>query len=234
MPSTRLPWEITLVVPFGSPSSCLLMEPHGVSSRPVSAELQGEEVASTSGAGFLDKDGARPAMRYQFEFATESREETAFLRDYFDAKAGRATPFWFPTWVKEVTVSNYFNPGDLFGHIWFVSEGYAEKVYPLGAAYRRLLYTYGNEWNAARISGVALNSPTPGIEEIVNTDGTVSTNWTSIVGAVGRPYTEARGFTTLALRFGRFDTDLLTLEPHGDGCGTVTLPIIEMPDEAVE
>lgn len=229
MPSTRLPWEITLAGTGGG--SCLLMEPHGVSSRPVNLTLQGESVSSSvSAAGFLDKDGAMPTQRYAFEFVTESREETAFLRDYFDARAGKAIPFWFPTWAKELNVSAYFDLLDLFGHTWLVSEGYAETMFPLGAAYRRVVYTYGNAWSAARISSATLNSPTPGIEEIINTDG----SGPGVGGLGARPYTEARGFITLSLRFGRFDTDVWSMQPDGDGCGRITLPIIELPDEAIE
>lgn len=228
MPSTGLPWEITLAGIGGG--SCLLMEPHGVSSRPARLSLQGEDVsAPISSAGFLDRDGAMPAQRFEFQYVTETRDATAFLRDYFDARRGMAEPFWFPMWQKELNVADYYDTGDLFGHIWLRSEGYAETIWPLGPAYRRVVMTYGNDWLASRVSQVALNAPEPGLEELVRAESNGPLSAFEF-----RPHTERRGFYFLSLRFGRFDSDMLTMDSLGDGRAVITLPIVELPDEAIE
>jgi hypothetical protein len=221
-----LPFEISLVGTGGG--SCLLMEPHGVSSRPAVHSLQGEAVATPSAAGFLDKDGALGATRFEFQYVTESRAETAFLREYFDARRGRWGGFWFPTWTRELDLADYH--AAVTDAVWIVSQGYADKVYPLGPAYRRVVFALGDNYEHGRIHNVALNDPAPGMERL-DLDQTGGTGFGSL-GSV--PWTERTGVVLLSLRYGRFDTDALSIEPTGDGCANITLPIVEVPDEATE
>lgn len=224
-----LPVSITLAGTGGGP--CLLMEPNSVSSRPLGLTLQGEQVDGPSGAGFLDKDGAKPATRYEFEFTCKTRETLRTLRDFFDARQGMATPFWFPAWSDDVEVAPYHDGVSVAA--WIVGRGYAGSIFPLGAQYRRFLFVYGNQYESYRVTAVTTNTPTAGTDKLSMTATESSFGGTGVI-AQTKPFTRAKGVTMYPLRWGRFDSDAFVPTRTTGGGGIVRLPIIELPDEATE
>jgi hypothetical protein len=216
-----IPFSITLAA-----APCLLMEPNGVDSRPDQLLVQGQAIAAqASGAGLLDKDSRLPSNRHEYEFVCVDRVELKALQDFFDARQGRAQPFWFPTRETEHDLAPTYTGGSF---VWLkASSGFGSVLFPLGNAYRRLLSLRGDVYAAYLATAITPNDPGgSGFEKVAisNTNGDFS--------SVATPWAESNGVQLFSLRYGRFDTDTFSVEYAGsDGGGVVTLAMVELPDE---
>jgi len=220
------PTYATTLTDTGEP--LLLMEPNGV-DRSNGLTLQGAAVGVQSGAQFFDKDLAKGAARYVFEFLCVDRVELKALRAFFDAREGRAQGFWFPTWGGELLeVYDYNDPGVLLDYGWFYSRGYDALFATGNMSYRRVLFVFGDEFSTHKILNVAVGVPSAGIDQLGMQCVGQSAGFT-----VGRPWVPRNGVFCFPLRFFRFDTDEFSVDTRPNGGGVVALPIIETPEMAV-
>lgn len=206
-------------------TTIFLLEPNGVSSRPALQLQQGARVDTPSGAGFLDKDPSLPANRYTFEFACETRAERKALERFYDQQRGRELPFWFPTWERNARL---VAPGTGTHMLYIANNGY-DALYALGPGFRRWLLLYGDMWTTREvIEAPFVNDPSPGITRLhVAETGEILSGFTPPSPAV-----ESLGVILTALRWGRFDDDAAVVTDWPNGGGLVTLPILELNDEA--
>lgn len=203
-----------------------LLEPNGVDSRLCGMIVQGDRVDIPSGAGILDKQPALPINRYQFEFVCPTRAARKALEQFFDARMGRHGPFWFPTWERNFKLAAPYSGTHL---VYIESNGY-QDLFALGPAFRRLIVFYGDHYQTYEVQSVTLDTPTPGVTELLVVE------FDSNAGALPpHPWTESAGVYVTALRYGRFDDDALSFTTSFIGGGGIcTIPIIELPDEAID
>lgn len=225
-----LPAAVTLNA-FGSGPNgkqLLLMEPHSVISKPQSLLMRGARVEGLSGAGYAETAPVLPNARWEFQYVCATRAEYAALRDFFDDQMGRYGGFFFPTWQWELMVGPYVPPGT--GISVPASAGYADLWFPLGNAYRFLAMLYRDAASIYRVTGVGGGSPPVGYDTL--TFG--ASQHVNGGNSATAPWLESTGVRPLWLRYGRFDTD--DFEPendvNGEGAAIVTLPIVELPEEA--
>lgn len=70
-----------------------------------------------------------------FSWLTFDRTEAKALRDFIDARAGRAVPFWVPAWEEDLTLTADHASTDT---IVVLSAGYTTQMFPPGNMRRHL------------------------------------------------------------------------------------------------
>jgi hypothetical protein len=222
-----LPFEVTGA--GGRPA--LLMEPHGVDSHPNALAMRGTELVVPSGARIINTDPAAAIDRYEFEFRARDRDEVAFLEAFFDARRGKHEGFWLPTtqWEFDLYGFNQPNFGSYFLNVQHTD--YAENVFPLGPAFRRIAITRGDTWSLFTIDAATPHSPSAGFDLLhMTNDNHSGPDVPGYAVSVNVPRNDS--YRTLWLRYVRFDQDELVAEVmNGEGACRIQLAMVELPRE---
>lgn len=229
-----LPWSIeieTIFITGGVGGTCLLMEPHGSSSRPQPLLQRGGVVEAPNGARVTDKTPATAQARHEFEFICENPAQRAFLVDFFETHRGMAAPFWFPTWQWEFDVCGYSL--ELFtGSLWvkrWLDKSYADDFFAASRGFRKLIMLYDDQYKVHTVASVTA-SDSPGVDVLhIENNGT----GLAIAEMGDGPNQHNERWRPLWLRWGRFDQDELDEEALNlaDGICRIRLAMLELPDE---
>lgn len=221
-----LPWLIT-GGPGGKP--VLLMEPNGVDTQPDALAIRGTTILAPSGTRLVATDPAKPVGRVELEFIAETRDQLAFLEEFFDDRMGRALGFWIPSTQWEFDVYGYDMPNFGIYRLWIGRAGYVESMFPLGSRVRQLVLLRGGTYRVHTITGVTA-SVAPGIDLLAM--GVGGDNSTPDVPLVTGPFARRDdSYRPLWLRYVRFDQDALVAETIGTGSARVALAVDDIPSE---
>lgn len=218
-----LPNEITL---RGRP--LLLMEPHAVDAKPLARTLRGQVAESITGARIVETNPELPGGVHQLDFVCETRADTRFVEDFFDARLGAAEGFWVPTWQWEFEIAPYTESDPFTLWVWIRPASYGVGPFALGAPFRYLALLYADAINVYAVSAVTPDHPAgSGYERLTLTreiEGTFET-------LVSRPWTEEKGVRPLWLRYVRFADDEIETQELNLDASIVTVRVMELPRE---
>lgn len=214
----------------------LSLEPDYVDSQASERVTRGARTASSmSGAANTEVDPAPQILRRTYTYHCTSRAEIGALRDFFRARKGRYEPFFFIDWAMDVVVDSHWT-FDLFHfYLWMkpraTSDGtvaYGTSLFPLGAQYRYLGLARGLAWWIGKALNVAEDNPAgSGLERVEF--GTQAQG--GGIDMMQGPFAAENGYRPFWLRYGRLDTDTLSLEVHSSDEALAELPILELPLE---
>lgn len=164
-------------------------------------EIERKVFVLDSITGIRTAEAADPSAASVREFAwiTFDRTEAKALRDFIDARQGRAVPFWVPAWEEDFTIVGDFFAANTI--LTFVSMGYTAQVFPAGNVRRHI---------ALRHAGGTFTYH----KAIASVDNGNGTETVTLEQPLGVPVT---GATTLAasLHFVRLEDDTVEIEWAG-------------------
>jgi hypothetical protein len=238
-PEIQLPATV-LTKPF------LSMEPDAVDSQAAERVVRGaRSAASMSGAAVTETDPAPPVLRRTYSYHCTSRADVGALRGFYRARAARREAFWFIDWQTDLKIDPYW--AFVFGQFWLwtkppalsdpaeTARSYTLSLWPLGRFYRTLAITRGLAWAIWNVGAVEQDNPVGSGLERLRLDLIDQSSFhggpTLPLASSDAPYTLARGYRPLWLRYGRFDADTLPMEFHASDEAIAELTILDLPLE---
>jgi len=153
---------------------------------------------NVTGRRAADAPDLSSASVKEFAWLTYTRAEAKVLREFIDARAGRAVPCWVPAWEEDMTLTADVAPGGLA--LTVLEMGYAVRVFPVGNGRRHLANRIpGGAFYFRKVTGAADNGN--GTETVTIEEGvpvTIPTN--ALIGF---------------LHFARLDDDVAEIEWAG-------------------
>jgi hypothetical protein len=239
MTPPEIAWPATVLSkPF------LSLEPDAVDSQAAQHVVRGARSSVMSGAATTETDPAPPVLRRTYSYHCTSRAEIGALRDFYRARSARREAFWFIDWQADLTIDPYFASGEFW--LWTKPPAltdpaeairtYAQSLWPLGRFYRTLAMTHGLAWVIWNVGAVEQDNPVgSGLERIrldlIDRSVLPAPQIPIADPTSDPPYTLDRGYRPLWLRYGRFDTDTLSMEFHSSDEAIAELTILDLPVE---
>jgi hypothetical protein len=113
----------------------LELEPDRGTGTPVETHRKVFVLDSVTGIRSAEAADPSAAEVRGFAWLTFTRTEAKALRDFIDARAGRAVPFWVPAWEEDFTLTADHAPTDT---LTVLQMGYTEQMFPAGNVRRHL------------------------------------------------------------------------------------------------
>ena len=204
----------------------LLMEPHSPDSRQQPRTVANTPIEVPSGSRMLETNSETPGAIHQLDFVCETRADVRFLEDFFDSCLGAREGFWIPTWGWEFEIVDHDEADPHHAWIWTKGARYSE-VFALGAGYRWLMLLFADKWAIKKALNVTEDHPAgTGWERIEVSNDSEAFAWANTP-----PFTEAKGYRPLWLRYVRFADDELVVQELGEESEIVTVHMLELPLE---
>ena len=206
----------------------LLMEPHSPDSRPLPRSLANTVADVVSGARTLETTSETPGGVHQLDFVCETRADDRALEDFFDACLGSREGFWVPTWQWEFEIVDHDESDPHIAWIWIHPSNYSD-VWALGDAYRYLLLLVGNTYAIKKVIGpITEDHPTgTGWERLQVSNLSDGPGWSN-----APPFTEAKGYRPLWMRYVRLADDEIVTQELGEESSLITVRVLELPKES--
>lgn len=169
------------------------------------------------GVRFSDAPSAAPQTVRDFAWLCFSRAEARALREFVDARRGRARPFWMLAWQQDLELSADLAPGA--GALTVRERGYTSMIFPAGNG-RRHVAVRGLPGGAFHYRKVTAS--------VDNGDGTETL---TLDATVPDALPAATTFTTF-LRFSRLEEDEQRIDWAGGHYASCLLPMRELTGEA--
>lgn len=159
------------------------------------------------------EDAAGTRVR-SFTYILNGRTAVKAMRDFLDARYGRAVPFRMPSWQRDMTLAA--DAAAIDTEILIETIGYADHLF--SPATSRLYLLSPNGQTALQLVVT---------DAVDNEDGTETL---TLSGAIGTAVTTA--WRVMQLRYCRLDADEVEFRWRGTEIATVELPIREIPEPA--
>lgn len=177
-----------------------------------------EQIIMDPGTGLIAvaQRSAAPAPVRPMKVVCYSRYEVTLIRAFLDARRGRDTPFWVPSYQQDLALAaDLANGATSLIVLW---SGYTAEMFPLSLA-RRHLALYDPTLNFSLHQVTAASDP-----------GTRTTETLTITPAAGRAFPASKTIVSF-LKLVRLEDDYVEIEWHGGQTAIVSLPIREVPNE---
>lgn len=156
-----------------------------------------------------------PRLERSYRWACQGPAEVQALRDFLDARHGRAVPFWMLSWQRDFSFSTF--PGGIA--TWVIKWcGYSANLFPGTGARRHIFVRHP-------VSGFRYGKIVSAVD---NGDGTETLTLGSVLGVNILTTVWTPGF----LRLCRLASDTTRIEWTGQGFAAADLRFIEIPNEA--
>lgn len=176
----------------------LELEPDRGGGTPEEIERKVFVLDSVTGIRSSEAADPSPATVRDFAWLTFNRTEAKALRDFLDARQGRAVPMWVPAWEEDMTLTADHGAVAV---LTILGMGYAAQMFPPGSMRRHL---------AIRVPGGAFHYRKV-IAAVDNGNGTETVTLETAV-PVAMPL---RGTLIAILHFARLDDDVVEIEWAG-------------------
>jgi hypothetical protein len=174
-----------------------------------------DEFLPPVGYSFAEYVEDYPRDKEKFTYICQTKAQVGDVNDFFDDKMGRLRSFWYPSWRKDLTITNNIGSSDTTLQI--VDCEYS-TFYPATPGTGRYIFIYvnKNKWFVRKIVGVV--SPT------------IITMESSLGEDVALSSIKMCSF----LYLGRFDVDEIDWNYITPDVATAELYFIELPHEYAE
>lgn len=174
---------------------------------------------ATTGLRTATENSESPAGVRPFKWTAIGRDEIASMRDFLDARKGRAVPFWLPSFQWDLTLSEDATAAQsVLSLVWM---RYTQQMFGTTAARRHLaIWTLGDgsSMDCYRVS--AANDPATGLTETITIDPSAAADYPAAT-------------TVLSfLKLCRLEDDRVTISYPSVNVAEAEIMVREIPHEA--
>lgn len=205
--------------------------PNGDGDRGHEWDWTGRAQTTPTGLTTASVDPTFGGETFTLNYVGLTRSDARTLEAFVEARAGRKSGFWCPTFQHEFDCVS--KPGGALGSFFVREWGYSADIFPLGAAFRHVFLTRG----ALRFIGpVTATHDT----SATDTDGAAVYGYdlgsgvgdTTTYDAGAGPLTQSDGLSVSRCLWVRLADDPLTTEWTHPTLATLTMRVVTVPKES--